>query len=256
MKKTLLLVSLIISSFLTSFAQTAPDFTANDCNGNSHNLYSELGQGKVIVLSWVMPCGACVGPALTAYNVVQSFANPDVLYYLIDDYGNSTCATISGWAANSGIGLNRTTFSSASIIQTNYGGVGMPHIVVVGPNGTIYFNGLNAAAGNSTAIQNAINDALTATGISDNNSNAFSVSVSPNPTAESLMLNYTLEQPASISFEVKNELGENVATYTLDNISAGKHEFQFDIHNYANGNYFVLFNAEQNVKVVKFAVFH
>ncbi|MEO8087608.1 MAG: T9SS type A sorting domain-containing protein [Bacteroidota bacterium] len=256
MKKNLLCLCFTVSMFVTSFAQTAPDFTATDCNGNSHNLYSELAQGKVIVLAWVMPCGACTGPALTAYNVAQSFANPNVLYYLIDDAGNTACSSLSSWATGAGIGTNRSTFSTASIVESSYGGIGMPHIAVVGQNGFMYFNALNSAAGNSTAIQNAINDALNATGIAENSANTFSLSVFPSPASDKTILNYSLKEATSVSLNVLNELGQNVGTYSLDKQSAGKHEYQFDVKALANGNYFVRFNTEQKTQLAKFVVSH
>ena len=255
MKINLLVIAMMFVS-LFSVAQTAPDFTANDCSSTSHNLYTELAQGKVIVLVWVMPCGACTGGALTAYNVCQSFGNPNVLYYLMDDVGNTSCTSLVTWATGAGVGTNRTTFSTASISESNYGGVGMPHVAVVGPNGQIYFNGLNSAAGNSTAIQSAISTALTATGITENSVNTFSLTVFPNPAADKTVLNYSLKDAAVVSVDVMNELGQNVATYALDKKSAGKHEYQLDVKTLANGNYFVRFNAEQNSQVVRFAVSH
>src|SRR5207249_4420212 len=109
MKKSLLTLLSAIFIGVNVFAQTAPDFTALDCNGVSHNLYTELNSGKVIVLNWVMPCSACVGPSLTAYNVVKSYASSNVLHYLIDDAGNTSCTSLSSWATGAGIGSNRTT---------------------------------------------------------------------------------------------------------------------------------------------------
>lgn len=253
----LLISCLTVSLFTTSFAQTAPDFTANDCSGGSHNLYTELAQGKVIVLNWVMPCGACTGPSLTAYNVCQSFSNPNVLYYLIDDAGNTACSSVSSWASGAGIGTNRVTFSTSSIVESSYGGVGMPHVAVVGPNGQMYFNALGSAAGNSTAIQSAITSALAATtGITENSANTFSLSVFPNPASDRAMLNYSLKETVVVSFDVLNELGQNVASYSLDKQSVGKHAFQIDVQNLANGNYFVRFNVEQNSQTMKFNVSH
>ena len=54
MKGTLLILTTILASF-GAFSQTATDFTCNDCAGSSHNLFSELDGGKVVVLVWVMP---------------------------------------------------------------------------------------------------------------------------------------------------------------------------------------------------------
>jgi len=55
MKRSFLL-SLIILFVLTTFSQTiATDFLAEDCDGNMVHLFSELDEGKVVVIAWVMP---------------------------------------------------------------------------------------------------------------------------------------------------------------------------------------------------------
>ena len=107
MKKTLILITFIFA-FVNSKAQvtTATDFTANDCNSISHHLFAELDAGKVVVVAFVMPCSACIGPSLTAYNVATSFAssNPGrVKFFLSDDLANTSCSIVSGWATNNSI---------------------------------------------------------------------------------------------------------------------------------------------------------
>jgi hypothetical protein len=256
MKKQVLTIFFVAFAFI-SMAQTAPDFTANDCNGNSHNLYTELNSGKVIVLDWVMPCGACVGPSLTAYNIVQSYANPNVIYYLIDDAGNTSCTSLSSWAYGASIGTNRQTFSTTSIVESNYGGVGMPHVVVVGTsNHTIYFNGLNSAAGNSTAIQNAINSALTATGITENNSNAFQLNVVPSASEKSIKVTYSLKETANVTLTMINEVGQSVSKKDLGKQTLGNYTSDFDLKAIASGIYFMRFTADNNSQTVKFTVSH
>lgn len=256
MRIQLLTVILSISSVI-GVAQTAPDFTATDCNGYSHNLYSELNAGKVIVLNWVMPCAACVGPTLTAYNIVQSYANPNVVHYLIDDVGNTSCTSLSTWASNFGIGTNRTTFSTSAIVENNYGGVGMPHVVVVGgSNHTIYFNGLNSAAGNSTAIQNAINAALAATGIQENNNAAFQFSISSSLTAHTIKLNYSINEIANVTLEVMNETGQLVMKKDLGKQAPGDYTSDLDLNNAAAGLYFLRFTANNNSQTAKFTFVH
>ncbi len=255
MKKLLLT---LVSSFavLVTSAQTAPDFTATDCNGTSHNLYTEIGQGKVIVLVWVMPCGACTGPGLTAYNIVQSYASSNVLYYLIDDAGNTACTSLATWATSSGIGTNRVTFSTSSITESSYGGIGMPHIAVVGPNADFYFNALNTAAGNSTNIQNAINSALAATGIKENSDNAFQLMVFPSLSANSVKVTYSLKESATVILDILNEAGQLVSKKDLGKQSAGDYTSDFDIAGTASGIYFMRFSVANNSKTVKFVVSH
>ena len=254
--KKLLLTLLSSFAILMTSAQTAPDFTATDCNGTSHNLYTELAQGKVIVIVWVMPCGACTGPALTAYNIVQSYASSNVLYYLIDDAGNTSCTSLSSWASGASVGTNRTTFSTASIVESNYGGVGMPHVAVVGLNGHMYFNALNSAAGNSTNIQNGINSALAATGINEANSNPFQLLVSPSLSGHSVKVTYSLRESANITLDIMNEAGQLVTKKDLGKQSAGDYTSDFDLAGTASGIYFMRFSAANNAQTVKFVVSH
>jgi hypothetical protein len=247
--KSLLAFFIGLTAVTTSFGQVAPDFTANDCNGTSHNLYSELNTGKVIVLCWVMPCSACIGPSLTAYNIVQSYASPDVAFYLLDDFGNTSCTTVNGWANANNIGLNRTTFSTAAIIETNYGGTGMPHVVVVGPDHNIYFNGLNAAAGNSTAIQNAINTALTATGIKENNELS---AVNIIQGESKITVDFTTRKAATVNIELINETGQLIFKNPALFLAAGSHLIEIPATNLSGGIYFLRLNADKSSRVMKF----
>ncbi len=247
--------TLITGLFLTLTslqAQTvAPDFTATDCNGVVHNLYSELNTGKVIVLNWVMPCGSCIGPSLTAYNVSQSFASPNVLYYLMDDLGNTSCTTLESWADNYNIGPNRTAFSTSAIVENNYGGVGMPHVVVVGPNHTIYFNGLNGAAGNATAIQNAITSALSASGVPEPVNNVFSLSANPSYPTKTISVQYTLPVSGKATLSVYDETGKSVVWKEMGVQSKGQYRLDIETNKMAAGTYLVRLLCDEKMQTVK-----
>jgi hypothetical protein len=236
MKKTILILLVTLVSMTQAQSQVAVDFTANDCSGVSYNLYTELNSGKVIVLCFVMPCVSCIGPSLTAYNIVQSYASPNVVFYLLDDYGNTNCTTVNGWALNNNIGPNRVTFSTPSVIETMYGGAGMPHIVIVGPDHNIYFNGLNAAAGNPTAIQNAINNALAVTSIPEHKPvSQFNVSVYDN----AVTLNFNLTQNTFLSIELIDILGNVIKNENEMNLHSGIHSLVIYDSALPKGIYFV-----------------
>lgn len=118
MKKSIVTLALLVSGSLATSAQTtATDFTATDCSGNVHTLFSDLNSGKIVVMVWVMPCGSCISDAKAAYDAVQTFATSHpgkVLYYLADDFGDSNCATLTSWANSYGIGAaNRAIFSNS-----------------------------------------------------------------------------------------------------------------------------------------------
>jgi len=252
MKKILpfLLISCLIAPALQ--AQTAPDFTSNDCEGTPHNLYAELDAGKVIVLTWVMPCGGCVSGASAAYNVVQGYASPDVLFYLIDDIGNLNCLSLDSWATTSGIGPNRTDFSTSAIIESNYGGTGMPHITVVGGSlHQIYYTGLNVTASAAPDIQNAI-DAALLTGIKENKSGTFSLMVLP-LSSNNIQVSYALAESAPATMEIFNTTGQVIKKMELGRQPIGRHTKDIEMASLANGIYFVRVSAAGHTQTVKFS---
>lgn len=256
MKKLVLLLFLSIVCVPLVAQITAPDFAADDCDGNFHTLYTDLDQGKIIVLCWVEPCGGCIGPSLTAYNVVQSYASSNILFYLLDDFGDTPCSIVSGWAANNNIGPNLTTFSHSHILEANYGGIGMPHVVVIGTDRTIYFNELNQAAGNAPAIQNALNAALAAIGIEPAPQYEFSISLLKNPSSDKVTIRYCLSETTAVSVQVVNAFGKKISFYSLGAQAQGKNEFEIDLKRLAAGAYFILFDAGKHSRVLKMLVSH
>jgi hypothetical protein len=195
MKK--IISSIILMSFIgAAQAQTtATNWTATDCNSFSHTLYSELDSGKIIVFTWVMPCISCKAGAKAAYDAVQSFAtsNPGkVRYYLADDLGDASCATLSSWVTSNSVGAtsNMTIFSNAGnvISETDFGGTGMPHVVVMaGTDHKIYYNKKNSATYDQPGITAAINEALTALAVDEMPENV-TFTLTPNPAKDVLVL--------------------------------------------------------------------
>ena len=196
MKKTLL-VSITALMLSTGFAQTATNFNCNDCDGVNHDLFTELDAGKVIVICWVMPCGSCVGPSLTTSNVVQSFqtSHPDkVFMYMVDDYANTNCNSLNSWANNNNINP-ASVFSNAAIKMSDYGSPGMPKVVVVGDvNHAVFYNANNSV--NATALQEAINTAITSTttGVAVDKAAFSSVEFFPNPSSTSSSIVFSLDK--------------------------------------------------------------
>ena len=194
MKLFLSLFLLLFLSAATGNAQTAVDFTALDCNGTSHTLFTELDAGKVVVIAWVMPCGACVDGAKASRDAAESFAlsHPGkVLFYLVEDMGNSSCASLATWATANGIDPSLiTSFDNAGNIikMVDYGSVGMPKVVVVGnASHHVYYNKINSATNDLAGITDAINIALSPAGLDDKNME--SLSIFPNPATTSFSVN-------------------------------------------------------------------
>lgn len=260
MKNILLLGAALCLASTVSFGQThATDFTAADCDGNSHNLFSELDDGKVIVLAWVMPCATCIVDPAYAYSIVQGYESSDpgkVLFYMVDDYGNTTCESLNSWAANYNM-EGATTFSDNHITMSDYGTDGMPKIVVLGGSDHKIFFNENSS---STGIEDAISAAFAASNsvaIDELSDSKLSVSSFPNPATDVLTVSYELGQRSSVAMEVVDLLGNQVVVLRNEGAKgAGAHQTQVDVQDLNNGAYFLKLSTTDGVKTVSFIVAH
>lgn len=260
MKKIILISSFICLNWVAGFAQsTATDFAVEDCDAVSRTLYSELDAGKVIVIAFVMPCGSCIGPALEAYNTAKDYesTNPGkVLFYLADDHGNTSCATLKPWATNNGM-ADAITISNADVNMSDYGTSGMPKIVVAGGGSSheIFFNKNNSMT--ASELQTAIDEAMSSTtGIKENAALSIDMNMYPNPVIENAKLSYNLPNSADVKIEVYNMIGKKVKELTKTNQLLGKHEVDIDFESYANGVYFVKLNADGLSKTIRVNIAH
>ncbi len=259
MKKQLILLLIAISCSFALHAQTAVNFNANDCTGNNHDLFTELNAGKIIVLVWVMPCPGCIDAAQTANEVAANYAvtNPgQVLMYLIDDYGNSSCATLDTWAWAENI-TNITTFSDSTIRMSDYGGVGMPKIVILGGGfgHEVYFNENNIGADDSLGIANAIDSALAdVTGIVFVPETNPAITVFPNPTTDNVALSIFAETNDPVVVSVKNSQGQIVMNVFSGALIAGNNKFIIDCEALSSGTYYIEVAQGANVNVNQFLI--
>ncbi len=259
MKKITSLCLILLLGALSSYSQTnATDFNATDCSGSSHHLFSELDAGKVIVIAWVMPCGACITDPLTAFYEVESYATShpgQVIFYMADDYANTSCSSLESWAINNGMS-NCIRFSDAAVDMADYGQPGMPKVVVLGgTDHKVYFNQNSSSQGIGSAIDQALTDI--ATGLDENIQFNLNLNTYPNPADNILNLSYSLAQSTEINIEIYNILGSKVISYKKNHqTSKGNYSEKIDIDNLKNGTYFLSFNCNNNNYTVKFTISH
>jgi hypothetical protein len=249
LRKTLAAGAILLAIAGTS--QTATNFTCNDCAGNPHDLFTELDAGKVIVLAWVMPCSSCIGPTVTASNIVQSYAssNPgQVFLYVADDYANTNCTSLNSWCTTNSI--TGTTFSDASIDMTDYGSPGMPKIVVLGggTSHTVFFNQNNTAAGNAVALQNAIDSAL-AVGVNDNEISKTPFNVFPNPATDNVTLEFNSGVAGAMNVMVYNTLGQEVMFTSFTDVAYGTNRKELNLTALLPGCYVIRLEDNQWTQV-------
>lgn len=257
--KKLLLAAVIVLSGISAIAQTtATNFNVNDCSSVNHDLFTELNAGKIIVIAFVMPCGSCIAPSLSAYTEVQNYASSypgRVKFYLSDDVGTSSCTTITNWGNTNGITSPDAVFCNTAVKQADYGAAGMPKIVVLGgATHDVLFNQNNGL--NVTNFNNAIMAGLT-TSIFENSKADFKLNLFPNPsTTSKTTINYTLAEGSDVTVEIYNTIGAKVKSIALEKQAAGKHESILDFETLTNGIYFMKLNAGESSQVLKFTVAH
>lgn len=256
MIRQLLVTALVGLIFASADAQvtTATNFTGTDCGGNVHNLFNELDSGKVVVLNWVMPCSGCIGPTQTSYDLAQSYSSTypgKVLYYLIDDYGNTSCPTLGNWLSSNIVGNKIKIFSDSTIHWSDFGAYTMPKIVVVGPDHLIYYNDIGASATAGTEIQAAIDAALGITGIKDFEQIPV---VNVATTGTTVSLNYSLATPSKVILQIYDAFGRLVTETVSSNQPVGSHRVELNVDGAATGLYFMKIGTATAKRFIKFSI--
>jgi len=256
MKKLYISILTVLCGSISYAQTTATDFTANDCNGTSHTLFSELDAGKIIVAAFVMPCGSCSAPSLAAYNAVQSFAasHPNTVYfYLVDDEANTTCSNLTSWGNTNSMPL-ATKFSDLAFNMADYGTPGMPKIVVLGGanHGIVY----NKNSGVSTiGVQNAINGLLSLSTPVINEIGSLNLKVIPNPVVSDFQIDYSLEKNSDVLIELFSLAGESLLQVNEKNQSSGNHSISLaNKISLKNGMYVIKFTTDKHSQSINFIV--
>ena len=144
MKKLLLLIAVFTFSF--GNAQTgmlngtgyAPDITVTDLNGNSHNLYSYLNSGKIVVLElFSTTCGHCQQYAAGTENAYQIYgpSGMDVAEFIgLEVNSSSSNIDVANFATTYGVGF--PLCNDISVTAINYQLYYTPSYYVVFPDST------------------------------------------------------------------------------------------------------------------------
>ena len=259
MKKILLASLFLLISIEFINGQTyATNFTEDDCNGVTHDLFNELDAGNIIVISWIMPCGPCATYSYPAYDAVQSFSSSHpgkVHFYIADDYANTSCVILNNFATNYNM-PNSTIFSNANITMTDYGVDGMPKVVVLaGSNHLVYLN-KNDDKINYSNVHTAISDAI-ADGVSlinEQEENAFEIITFPNPAKKTLTISYSTTEKKEVKIELIDIIGKSKVLKKTFNQYSGTHTERFNLSSIKNGIYFIKISSPSKEQIKKISV--
>lgn len=262
MKKLLLAgFAALLSS--TSFAQlgTAPDFTVTDIDGNTHNLYSLLDQGYVVVLdasaTW---CGTCWTVHNNhTLNDLNAQMGPNgtneirVIFYEADASTNQ--ADLEGTGTNTlGNWIDGVTYpiineSPLQLSGSIFWPQGFPTISVIRPGDREITD--DVWNQNLQGMVDAVNHAI-ATDPASIGSDWLSengVSVFPNPAADQLTINMNEASENVDGVVIRNLMGQVVSTSSVQ----GQQRLEIEVSSLSKGVYVIEFqNAKSVLGVQKF----
>ena len=253
MKKNyiLFLFSLMVSS--AAVAQTVVDFTKKDCNGKTHNLFTELDSGNAIIMELFHTCLPCKDAAqnmLPMYQKLKASYGNKVRFFGIPEDDSFGCSQVLNWVSVNGLSAMVTPFDSGSVQAAYLGGMGMPTVAVLAGSGHKILYLVNAttaafATSDTGIIGGAIRNFLDSTfaGVPAIHSNV-SISVYPNPAAHFLGINIETSQSGILNLEITTLTGGKVVYLTEEKIQAGVWSRNFPV-SLSNGVYLLVGNLNE-----------
>lgn len=124
--------------------ETAPGFSLKDLDGTAHRL--DQYRGKTVVLEWINPsCPVSRRHAQEKTMIVTSDRHPEVVWLAINstnpEHGDFVPAT-EHTAYNRKMGIDYPVlYDPSGEVGRAYGARTTPHMYVVGPDGTLLYNG-------------------------------------------------------------------------------------------------------------------
>lgn len=218
MKKQFALAFLVAGMLPVQAQTTALDFTANDCGGTPHTLFTELDEGYAVIIDLVMMgCAPCVTASHgITDNVIPNTTDPGRVKFYSIGYTNSiSCSQMNSWQGTNG--FTHPVFAGMSAQTTYYGGMGMPTIVVLGGGSThtVYYSEQGYSSGDNPALIQALNDALAgANGVAEVARTV--VEVSPNPATDVLRISGAWTQAHVVDLQGREVLPTQKLNGVLD----------------------------------------
>lgn len=257
-----------------SFGQigaTAPDFTVTDINGNQHNLYSYLNDGKVVLLdvsaTW---CGPCWNFHNAHYleDLYTEFGpngtiDVVVLFYEGDDLTN--VQDLDGTDPNSqGDWITGTPYpiineDPLQLSLNVYAPLGFPTINVIScADKKIKWNLWDSQTSQGTAqsLQNMrtkVQEAIDACALTADVDDLTTIEtyVAPNPTKDIVTVSYNLNSNAETSIEVFSISGATLMS-SKKTAQTGSNTAEINLSQFDAGTYFIkVSTADASSKMVK-----
>jgi len=244
----------------TTFAQTAPDFTFTDANGDTHTLSESLAEGKVILLDFFfVDCPPCQQWHPEFEQLAIDYADSNFEIWAIsftdsDAYINNSMFAPTHDNVKVG-GADGGGNEVLNLYSENFNLGGYPTYSVICSDGSIAWDTWPVTEG-----LNEIRSQLTETcGVSfgvgvSGVVQLSSISAYPNPANEVATLEFDLETSTNMTIGLFNALGQSVMEIPATNYNAGYHNTNLDITDLAQGLYTIRFRSDEGVESLQLSI--
>ena len=260
MTKSIFLSIALMFVCTISKAQTVMQLKGVDCNGNSHDLMADLDAGKAVILHFFMPsCGSCPPPAQKIQKMAKNILakHPGkITAYALPFNNSTTCAYASTWVSTNNLTMYMP-FDSGAAQVSNYGGFGMPTVVLLGgKDHRIMFSTMSFSTSDTTEMRDSIMALIGGSvGIAEQPSFVNSFTLFPNPASDNISINIDLKETSTILVEVLDIAGKQVAVI-MNEKQSGMVNKQFNTALLPSGNYLVRLTSNGQVATQKLSVSH
>jgi len=260
MKQNITLLLIMLSTCLTGFSQTAPDFTFTDINGIEHNLQNALDDGKVILLDFFfVNCGPCNTWAPEIDAIVADFEDTNLEVWAISDRDDN--AYIQGSIfnpthSNHFVGGSEGDGSATvNLFANNFNFTGFPTYAVICADGSITWDIWPISAG-AEEIRNQLTEecGVMLTSNTYDIEALSQVSVYPNPAKNNCTVELNLEENTTLSLDLFNTLGQVVSSVGTETYSTGKQFIQLDLSNLSAGLYNLRMQSVDGIQSIDIVV--
>ena len=256
----------IFTIILVAFAQfsvaqvgaVAQDFTVTDINGTTHNLYSILDSGKVVVLdcsaTWCPPCWGF--HSQNYLHDIHAQMGPNgtdevrVIFYEADATTNT--ADLNGTGSNTqgdwvtGVDYPIVDEQSISLSGSNYWPLGYPTINVICPGdrkikGDLFDVWNSGDPTGSLAAMIGVINSCPETTLSSDELSISETALFPNPSNGEVSVLFNAAAANNVSIEVSNLLGQVVYAEALTSV-AGDNTVELSLTDLNAGQYIVTIN--------------
>jgi len=260
-KRLLIVFAVALFNLNLATAQTAPDFSFTDINGETHTLSESLAEGKVIMLDFFfVNCGTCVQLAPEIDQIIADYEGTTVEVWMISDRDSD--AAIAGSIFNSTHTNHKVGGSDgggAAVIDlyaANFSFLGFPTYSIVCNDGSITWDPWPITAGaneirslltEDCGVETLSTSVASIEGLSE-------VEAYPNPAVNNVSLEFELDKATNMTIEVMNTLGQVVKSIPAQDYNAGNQIVNLDVAALATGIYVVSMQSAKGVHTIELSV--